>query len=159
MNMTRHCGVVHHDDVMIKIIHDCWFLLASTDKHSVSGTSNFTCPIYSSDACALCSNFWVIDIFVAFNFEVLWIDLRLRESLEETVGFYMVFTIKYKAFRFFPRPFLGRSQPLRGRQRYQQDALGRASERCAAAESADSKGWVPTKGHNLCSPSKENGIS
>jgi hypothetical protein len=64
MNMTRHCGVVHHDDVMIKIIHDCWFLLASTDKHSVSGTSNFTCPIYSSDACALCSNFWVLNTTV-----------------------------------------------------------------------------------------------
>lgn len=62
--MTRHCGVVHHDDVMIKIIHDCWFLLAFTDKHSVSGTSNFTCPIYSSDACALCSNFWVLNTTV-----------------------------------------------------------------------------------------------
>ena len=56
--------MVHHDDVMIKIIHDCWFLLASTDKHSVSGTSNFTCPIYSSDACAICSNFWVLNTTV-----------------------------------------------------------------------------------------------
>ena len=54
----------------------------------------FCSQSWTSLACThhLSHTFWVIDIFVAFNFEVLWIGLRLRENLEETVGFYMVFT-------------------------------------------------------------------